>query len=156
MDAAQNWQYVGFWKRVVASFVDTLMLMLITVPLLLFVYGTGYWSSGEMFVGLFDVFVNLLLPAILVILLWCRFGATPGKMMFGARIVDATTGDAPSTGQLIGRYFGYYVSILPLFLGLIWVAFDARKQGWHDKMAGTVVVSAVPAQGTPATFNPRL
>jgi uncharacterized RDD family membrane protein YckC len=63
-------------------------------------------------------------------------------MAVGARIVDARTGGRPSTGQLIGRYFAYYVSILPLMLGFIWVAFDARKQGWHDKLANTVVVRA--------------
>jgi uncharacterized RDD family membrane protein YckC len=28
----------------------------------------------------------------------------------------------------------------PLFAGIIWVAFDRRKQGWHDKLADTVVV----------------
>ena len=43
-------------------------------------------------------------------------------------------------GQLIGRYLGYYVSILPMMLGIIGVGFDARKQGWHDKLAGTVVI----------------
>jgi uncharacterized RDD family membrane protein YckC len=30
--------------------------------------------------------------------------------------------------------------MLPLFIGILWVAFDSRKQGWHDKIAGTVVV----------------
>lgn len=42
--------------------------------------------------------------------------------------------------QAIIRYLGYFVAILPLFLGIIRVAFDPRKQGWHDKLAGTVVV----------------
>jgi uncharacterized RDD family membrane protein YckC len=36
---------------------------------------------------------------------------------------------------LIVRYLGYFVSSIPFGLGLFWVAFDARKQGWHDKMA---------------------
>jgi uncharacterized RDD family membrane protein YckC len=63
-------------------------------------------------------------------------------MAIGARIVDAKTGGKPSTGQLIGRYLAYYVSIFPLMLGLIWVGIDARKQGWHDKLAGTLVVRA--------------
>jgi uncharacterized RDD family membrane protein YckC len=70
--------------------------------------------------------------------------ATPGKMAIGARVVDATTGGAPSTRQLVIRYLGYYVSTIPLLLGLIWVAFDPRKQGWHDKLAGTVVVRPKP------------
>jgi uncharacterized RDD family membrane protein YckC len=30
--------------------------------------------------------------------------------------------------------------MIPCFLGMLWVAFDARKQGWHDKLAGTVVI----------------
>jgi uncharacterized RDD family membrane protein YckC len=63
-------------------------------------------------------------------------------MLIGAEVVDAQTGAALSVRQSIGRYFGYYVSILPLLLGLAWVAFDPRKQGWHDKLAGTVVVRA--------------
>jgi uncharacterized RDD family membrane protein YckC len=57
-----------------------------------------------------------------------------------ARIVDANTYGPPSTGKLVGRYFAYLASIIPLFLGFLWIAFDKRKQGWHDKLAGTVVV----------------
>jgi uncharacterized RDD family membrane protein YckC len=38
------------------------------------------------------------------------------------------------------RYAGYFVALLPVGLGILWVAFDARKQGWHDKLAKTVVV----------------
>jgi uncharacterized RDD family membrane protein YckC len=46
-------------------------------------------------------------------------------------------------GQLIGRYLGYYVSTIPLLLGIIWVGIDRKKQGWHDKLARTVVVRDV-------------
>jgi len=41
---------------------------------------------------------------------------------------------------LLLRYLGYYLSMLPLFLGFIWVGIDRRKQGFHDKIAGTVVI----------------
>jgi len=74
------------------------------------------------------------------ILLWRFRGATPGKMLFSARIVDANTLAAPSTGKLVGRFFAYLVSMIPAGLGFLWIAFDARKQGWHDKLAGTVVI----------------
>ena len=57
-----------------------------------------------------------------------------------AKIVDARTGGAPSTASLVKRYAGYLVSMLPFFLGFAWIAIDRRKQGWHDKIAGTVVV----------------
>jgi uncharacterized RDD family membrane protein YckC len=42
----------------------------------------------------------------------------------------------------VGRYFAYFVSTIPFCLGFLWVAFDKRKQGWHDKLAHTVVVRA--------------
>ena len=60
--------------------------------------------------------------------------------MIRASIVDAKTGGKPSLGQLVGRYFSYFLSALPLGLGIFWVGWDAKKQGWHDKLAGTLVV----------------
>ena len=80
------------------------------------------------------------LPAVVVMVFWAFRQATPGKMLLSLRIVDAATGGALSVGQCVGRYFAYVVSTLPLGLGFVWVAFDKRKQGWHDKLAGTVVV----------------
>jgi uncharacterized RDD family membrane protein YckC len=40
------------------------------------------------------------------------------------------------------RLIGYLVSSYCFGIGLIWAAFDAQKQGWHDKIAGTYVVKA--------------
>jgi uncharacterized RDD family membrane protein YckC len=89
-----------------------------------------------------DILFNYILPAIAVIIFWVYKSATPCKMGTKLTIVDAKTGGKPSTGQFIGRYLAYYVSIIPLFLGLIWVGIDRRKQGWHDKLAGTVVIKS--------------
>ncbi len=139
-DALSGVQYVGFWARVAAALIDSVLLLAILAPLLYWIYGPQYFVDTDGVGGLVDVLLNWLLPAIAVILFWIYRQATPGKMVIGARIVDARTGGRPSTGQLIGRYLGYYVSMIPLCAGLIWVAFDARKQGWHDKLAGTVVV----------------
>ena len=55
--------------------------------------------------------------------------------------------------QLVIRYLGYFVSTIPLGLGLLWVGFDRRKQGWHDKMANTVVVR--PAKKNAVHFEKR-
>ena len=74
-------------------------------------------------------------------------------MAIGARIVDVATGRPASPAQLVVRYLGYFVASIPLFLGIIWVAFDARKQGWHDKIAGIVAVR--PKVRGPAPFNFR-
>lgn len=133
-------EYVGFWPRVGAALIDTLLMLVICVPLVTMVYGREYWSSNRFIQGPLDFLINWILPAIAVLLFWMYRQATPGKIAISARIVDAQTGGPPSTAQLIGRYLGYYVSIVPLMAGIVWVAFDARKQGWHDKLAGTVVV----------------
>jgi len=134
--------YVGFWKRTGAMVVDTLVVMLVTMPLLFAIYGPAYFvrPSNEGFASITDAIIQIVMPAIFAVLFWKFRGATPGKMLFGARIVDARTLGAPSTGQLIGRYFAYILSILPLMLGFLWIAFDKRKQGFHDKLARTVVI----------------
>jgi uncharacterized RDD family membrane protein YckC len=140
MSTTPELEYVGFWLRVVAALIDTVLVALVCMPLLTFVYGTDYWTSTDAILGPADVLINFVLPAVAVVLFWIYRQATPGKMAVGARIVDARTGEAPSTGQLVGRYLAYYVSILPLLLGLFWVGWDRRKQGFHDKLANTVVV----------------
>ena len=75
-----------------------------------------------------------------ILVFWRLYGATPGKIAVALKIVDAETGKPPSTGRLVVRLLCYLLSALPLYLGFIWVAIDRRKQGWHDKIAGTVVV----------------
>ena len=144
-DGLAGAEYVGFWARVGAALIDSVLLLLIIVPLLYWIYGPGYFVEPDMMGGAADLLLNWVLPAVAVILFWVYRQATPGKIAIGARIVDARTGRPASTGQLVGRYLGYYVSMIPLCLGLIWVAFDARKQGWHDKLAGTVVVKDRPS-----------
>jgi uncharacterized RDD family membrane protein YckC len=63
--------------------------------------------------------------------------------MLGLHVVGAATGRNIGIGRAIGRYVGYLVSAAVLLIGLIWAAFDPRKQGWHDKMASTFVVRKV-------------
>jgi len=139
---AENVEYVGFWARVGACLIDTVLAMLIIVPLSLAVYGTSYFSfsNTELVSGPADVLISWVLPAVAVVLFWIYRQATPGKMAISARVVDAKTGGTLGVGQSIVRYLGYFVSTIPLGLGLLWVAFDPKKQGWHDKIAGTVVV----------------
>ncbi len=133
-------RYAGFWVRTWATLIDSILILLITYPILISVYGIEYFLSQELVKGPIDLLTSWVLPAIAVIVFWMYKSATPGKMIFSARIVDAKTGGKPSTTQCVIRYFAYIVSILPLLLGFIWIAFDKRKQAWHDKLAGTVVV----------------
>jgi len=55
-------------------------------------------------------------------------------------VVDADSAKPLSIAQAVLRYLGYYISALPLGLGFFWIAWDKRKQGFHDKIANTVVL----------------
>lgn len=148
-------EYVGFWARVGAALIDTILILIITLPMILAVYGRSYWENASFIAGPADFIISYVIPAVIVILLWIKLSKTPGKMAIGAMIVDARTGGKPTTSQFIIRYLGYFVSTVPLCLGLIWVGFDPRKQGWHDKMANTVVVRRKHGGTEPVRFENR-
>jgi uncharacterized RDD family membrane protein YckC len=139
--------YVGFWNRTAAALIDSVLLLVITLPIQQVLSGGGLANSSLRPASIWDVLVSYVLPAAAILLFWRYRSATPGKMFMDAEIVDAATGGKPASRQLLIRYLGYYLSTLPLLLGLVWVAFDPRKQGWHDKLAGTVVVSTAPPAG---------
>jgi uncharacterized RDD family membrane protein YckC len=146
-------EYAGFWVRTGAAIIDTLLICVIVFPIITAVYGAAYWSGERLIQGPVDFLVSWVAPAVGVVVFWIARQATPGKMAIGARIVDAKTGERPTNGQLVIRYLGYYVAMLPLFIGILWVAFDPRKQGWHDKMAGTVVVRRKGGTARPVRFG---
>jgi uncharacterized RDD family membrane protein YckC len=122
-----NVEYIGFWKRLLASLIDTFWALPLSVLILLAL------GDGE--------FVQYLLAVVVTVVLWSYFAATPGKILLDINIVDVRTHQKSSTQNLIIRYIGYFVSTLPLFLGFFWIAWDKKKQGFHDKMANTIVIS---------------
>ncbi|RLL34596.1 RDD family protein [Acinetobacter cumulans] len=141
-------QYAGFWIRTGACIIDSFILLIIMLFLLFWFY-QGDWDlildtgcSEQLSVLWFDVTINYILPFILTLLVWHIWSASPGKILLGLKIVDATTGDKIKPLQSLIRYLGYFPSSLVFGLGLIWVAFDQKKQGWHDKMANTVVIKS--------------
>ena len=160
-----GWQYAGFWCRVGAFLADTILLGIIIFPLLHMIYGEKYWQveldvtlilsytivdffsdyldSFFRILGLPDFLISWVFPALTIILFWIYKSATPGKMLIDAKVVDAKTGGKLSVARCIARYIGYYISALPFGLGFLWVAFDSKKQGWHDKIAGTVVIRRI-------------
>jgi uncharacterized RDD family membrane protein YckC len=141
MESPNAVRYAGFWIRAIATVIDVVLLLVITLPLLLWVYGLEYLDpNAPMIRGPVDFLISYVFPAVAVIVFWKYRSATPGKMIVSARIVDARSGGPPSTTQCLIRYFAYLVSMLPLGLGFLWIALDPRKQAWHDKLAGTVVV----------------
>jgi uncharacterized RDD family membrane protein YckC len=140
MQSPEN-KFAGFWRRLGAALIDVVLIIIVTFPILIAIYGMDYFDYDRtgFIAGPADFLISYLLPAIATVWFWMRFRATPGKIALRARIVDARTGDTLTLRQSVLRYLGYFVSLLPLGLGYLWVAFDPRKQGWHDKIAGTVV-----------------
>jgi uncharacterized RDD family membrane protein YckC len=132
--------YAGFWIRFLAFIINSLLISALVVPILFLFFEPEQLNRNELAGSPAYFFLNYILPAIAFITFWIYKSSEPGKMVFGLKIVDEKTGGQPSKGQMIGRYFGYYVSGLILALGFIWIAFDKRKQGWHDKLAGTLVI----------------
>ncbi len=154
-------KYAGFGMRMLASAIDSILSFIVLIPVLTIFHNTlgnaelqNLLASGalrpedlsqeqvaEFIIGQLASFTlqNIVL-AIVVILFWIYRSATPGKILLKMKIVDAKTGEKPSRKQLIIRYIGYIISILPLGLGFIWIYYDKKCQGWHDKMAHTVVV----------------
>jgi uncharacterized RDD family membrane protein YckC len=118
--------YAGFGQRLLAALVDGLIFFVVSAPISIFFFE----ASAAM----------PLIAAVAVVAFWRYCGATPGKLAAAVRIVDARTGQPVGTGRLALRLLCYLVSALPLYLGFLWIAFDRRKQGWHDKIAGTVVI----------------
>lgn len=133
-------EYAGFWIRFGALLIDLVIMTIVLYIPLSFIYGEEYWLGDQFIYGFWDVFLGYVVPIVATIWFWLRFFGTPGKMATKLKIVDAKTGNKMSLGQAIGRYFAYIPAMLPLGLGLIWVGIDKKKQGWHDKLAGTVVV----------------
>ena len=133
-----NIHYAGFWIRFAAMMIDTLLLTAILVPILLWMYGLQSIQNQQ--TGPTGTLVTYLLPFIATLIFWHYRSATPGKMLLKLEIVDAETLKQPTTSQYLIRYVGYFVSTIPLCLGFLWVAFDPRKQAWHDKLAKTLVI----------------
>jgi uncharacterized RDD family membrane protein YckC len=147
-------EYAGFWRRMLAMVIDVFALavicsiiILISSPFRWFGF-EGLWGSTEVlnepvwravpYVIAGNV-ISLLVSVSYFIAFWVWRGQTPGKMLLGVKVVRQD-GSKPTIGVALLRCLGYIVSTAVVFIGFIWIAFDSRKQGFHDKMAETYVV----------------
>lgn len=135
----QQVRYAGFWLKVMASILDSIWLYGLIYSVLWVLEGPGLFRADAAYTVTRFAF-EWVVPLAVVMVFWIAKSSTPGKMIFQMRIVDSKTLQPVSPARLLVRYLGYFVSIIPFFLGLLWVGWDKKKQGWHDKIAGTVVV----------------
>ena len=150
-------EFAGFWRRLAAAIVDIFavaaicsIIILIFQPLNL--PGSGnFWNFGFDIEALNENFWNALpyligrnVLSLLVSIayfagFWVWRGQTPGKMLLGIKIIRED-GSNVTFGVALLRCLGYLVSFAVVLIGFIWIAFDSRKQGFHDTMAETYVV----------------
>jgi uncharacterized RDD family membrane protein YckC len=120
--------YGGFWIRVLASLIDSLLLL---APALVLQRTLGQEAA---------VFLSWLIN-------WLYYAglessgnqATFGKMACGLVVAD-TDGNRIGFGRATGRNFAKILSAIPLGLGYVMVAWTREKRGLHDFVAGTVVL----------------
>jgi len=140
--------YGGFWIRVVAAIVDTVILRVVVAPVGMIFGGLGL--AGGMMTGVPHMGLRFLGGGVTFILLlfgsWLyeafmessSYQATLGKMIFGMKVTDLN-GNRISFERATGRHFAKWLSAMILFIGYIMVGFTERKQGLHDLLAGTLV-----------------
>lgn len=125
---SQELTTAGFPERFVAYLIDAVILIVAQFAIqLVLPYALGVLLSFVVAVGYFAYF-------------WSSSGQTPGKSVMNLRVVSAETGELLDPGKAILRYVGYLISALPLALGFLWIIWDEKKEGWHDKIAKTRVV----------------
>ena len=118
-------QYAGSGERFVAFLIDAILLGIIGSVL-------NQVSDTQI--------IGTIVGAAYCMYFWVKQdGQTLGKKAMKIKVVrvDGKQLDWMTAGL---RYLGYIVSGIPLLLGYIWILFDGKKQGWHDKIASTYVV----------------
>ena len=142
--------YAGFWLRLMARIIDVLIVLLvplIVIGVIAAVVSNCLATPGKpcqppVAVTATYTVLFFLVPAIYFPVLWA-YGGTVGHRALGLRVLDASTGQRLRPVQSIGRLAGAALGVLVVWIGIIWIAVDAIKQGWHDKLANTVVVRRI-------------
>src|SRR5438876_11239317 len=131
--AAVTGAKAGFWIRVVAFIIDSIIVGVINAIIAAILNSSTTGRSG----------IQTLLGIIYLTYFWSSSspwpGQTVGDKLLSLRVIRTDGSDLTIVQALI-RCVGLFISFIVIFIGVIWVAFDPNKQGWHDKIAGTYVV----------------
>ena len=126
--------------RLVAIVIDGFLIGIINFGL---TFLFAVLLAGSDTAGLLFSFLPMLVTWSYLVTMDVKFGATLGKKALGLRVQNMSTGENLTWLEAILREtVGRFVSALVLGLGYFWVLWDKDKQGWHDKIAKSVVVKA--------------
>ena len=134
MPAAATTEKAGWFTRFLAILIDAIVVGIVGSILNGIIYqGEVSGSTG----------VSTVLGIVYYVYFWSSYGKgqTLGSRALNIRVVKTDGSYLDLLGAFL-RYIGLVISVICLFIGVIWAAFDVQKQGWHDKIAGTYVVKA--------------
>lgn len=135
-------------RRFGTYFLDSLISGLLTIPFQVIASVTGLWkepTSFEPFV-LWIVLMTLIYLAMIVYMEGQK-GYTPGKWITGLRVVDAGGAGVIGWRRDLARRLMFFPEAIPLYLGLLWILRDERRQAWHDKVAKSIVIDIRQSPG---------
>jgi len=145
-------EFAPHGPRLLAWIIDVVILSIIATVLSLVaaaIAASGATPTGPNTVAVSPTAVGGSILVVLIVFLvtlayfpwfWARGGQTPGMRPFRLWVVRDADGGPIGAGTAILRLLGYYVSSLVFYLGFVWILVDARRRGWHDLIAGTLVV----------------
>ena len=152
--SGRHGEYAGFASRAVALTIDLLVVTgMVTVVTLVGQLAVDFFRATQGTQTLFRIAmlgIGFLIPNLYFISFWMLAGQTLGKGIMGIRVVGVDGGRV-HIGMAIRRAVGYYLSAI-FFIGYLWVLVDKRRQGLHDKLAGTIVVFTWPEEELKGTF----
>ena len=129
--------------RLIAYIIDIVITFAIVVVLIII---GGILVATVPILSIIPFLAVVIIPLIYFPYFWSREGSrngqTPGMQQMGIRVVRDSDGGPITVGPAILRLIGYWVSGFVFYLGYIWIFIDKRRRGWHDLIAGTVVVKA--------------
>lgn len=135
-----EYKAAGFWIRFWAYTADILILASIGMLIIKPVFRLFSWElNNPVWYAPFSLITALLFYAYFVLMTkFCS--QTVGKMIFGIRVISKN-GTKLTWGTVLFReWIGRLISIIPLNLPYIAVAFTPKKQAIHDFIADTLVV----------------
>ncbi len=136
-----RFEQADFGQRL-GAFLFDLLLFVIVLMIATFVLSSiskrSIVSSNSMLAAFYGLAFALF--AVNFVLLASRAGQTVGKRLVGIRIVQEDGEPAALSKLALRNCVGYFLSAIGGMLGFLWVIWDSKHQGWHDKIARTIVV----------------
>ncbi len=132
--SVRNFYYAGFWRRFAAFLIDALIVGA-GVSVVSSILGHPPDTQDQVYNG-----ISILAQWLYFTLLESSdYQATIGKMSLNLQVVDLE-GNKISFAKANMRYWSKILSAIVLGIGFLMIAFTEKKQGLHDKIAGTLII----------------